>query len=223
MNPSLSPSELLRREGPLPRPISMIRALGFQVKPPKAALPATISLKPLASFRRTFHAALLHIDSSPRAASVSSRLAAAFVAKWKQQHPAGTVVHHNTSLENIPYLDEAAVDAFFTPAAGLTAEQKRALAGSDRFVDELLAADVLVLGVPMWNLSIPASLKAWIDMIVREGRTFAFTEQGVAPLVPPGKKVFVFSARGGAYPAGTPFHSSIFRSRIYAPSSASLA
>ncbi len=150
---------------------------------------------------------LLHIDSSPRAASVSSRLAAAFVAKWKQQHPAGTVVHHNTSRENIPYLSEAAVDAFFTPAAGLTAEQKRVLATSDRLVDELLAADVLVLGVPMWNLSIPASLKAWIDLIVREGRTFAFTPQGVAPLVPPGKKVFIFSARGGAYPAGTPYHS----------------
>ena len=150
---------------------------------------------------------LLHIDSSPRATSVSSRLAAAFVAKWRQQHPADTVVHHNTSHENIPYLSEAAVDAFFTPAAGLTAGQKRVLATSDRLVDELLAADVLVLGVPMWNLSIPASLKAWIDLVVREGRTFAFTPQGVAPLVPPGKKVFVFSTRGGAYPAGTPFHS----------------
>jgi len=58
----------------------------------------------------------------------------------------------------------------------------------------------------MWNLGIPASLKAWIDMIVREGRTFAFTAQGVSPLVLPGKRVYVFSARGGAYPAGTPFH-----------------
>jgi FMN-dependent NADH-azoreductase len=148
---------------------------------------------------------LLHIDSSPRAASVSSRLAAAFVAKWRQQQPAGTVVHHNTLLENIPYLDEAAVDAFFTPAASLTPAQQRALAFSDRLADELLAADVIVLGVPMWNLTIPASLKAWIDLIVREGRTFAFTPQGVAPLVPPGKKVVVFSARGGAYPAGSPF------------------
>ncbi|MGO8934638.1 MAG: FMN-dependent NADH-azoreductase [Terracidiphilus sp.] len=147
---------------------------------------------------------LLHIDSSPRAASVSSRLAAAFVATWKQQNPAGTVVDRNTSLDAIPYLDEAAIDAFFTPQAELTAEQKRTLEYSDRLVDELLAADVLVLGVPMWNLSIPASLKAWIDMIVREGRTFAFTESGVVPLVPPGKRVFVFSARGGAYPAGSP-------------------
>lgn len=148
--------------------------------------------------------ALLHIDSSPRAASVSSYLAAAFVAKWKHEIPGGTVVHRNTSLDGIPYLDEAAIDAFFTPPAELTAEQKRTLEYSDRLVNELLAADVLVLAVPMWNLSIPASLKAWIDMIVREGRTFAFTESDVTPLVPPGKRVFVFSARGGGYPVGSP-------------------
>jgi FMN-dependent NADH-azoreductase len=148
---------------------------------------------------------LLHIDSSPRAASVSSRLAAAFTAKWQQQHPNGTIVHHNTSLEQLPYLDEAAIEALFTPAAALTEAQSRTLAVSDRLVDELLAADVIVLGAPMWNLSIPASLKAWIDMIVREGRTFAFTLEGVAPLVPPGKKVYVFSARGGTYPVGSPF------------------
>jgi len=150
--------------------------------------------------------ALLQIDSSPRAASISSRLAAAFVEKWKRQNPGGMVFHHNTSIECFPYLDEAAIDAFFTPAAERTAAQRLALALSDRLVDELLAADVVVLGAPMWNLSIPASLKAWIDLIVREGRTFAFTAQGVAPLVPPGKRVYVFSARGGAYPAGTPFH-----------------
>ena len=151
-------------------------------------------------------ATLLHIDSSPRAASISSRLAAAFVAKWQEQNPEGTVVHRNTSLDGIPYLNAAAIDAFFTPPAELTAEQKRTLEYSDRLVNELLAADVLVLAVPMWNLSIPASLKAWIDMIVREGRTFAFSADGVTPLVAPGKKVLVFSARGGAYPAGSPLH-----------------
>jgi len=149
---------------------------------------------------------LLHIDSSPRAASVSSRLAAAFVEKWKRQNRDGTVIHHNTSLECFPYLDEAVIDAFFTPVAERNAVQKRALAFSDRLVDELLATDVVAIGAPMWNLSIPASLKAWIDLIVREGRTFAFTAEGVAPLMPPGKRVYVFSARGGVYPAGTPFH-----------------
>ena len=149
--------------------------------------------------------ALLHVDSSPRAASVSSLLASVFVEKWKQQNPTGTVFHHNTSHERIPYLNEATIAAIFTPAAKRTDAQKQTLAFSDQLVDELLAAEVVVLGAPMWNLSIPASLKAWIDLIVREGRTFAFTGDGVAPLVPPGKRVYVFSARGGAYPAGTAF------------------
>ena len=147
---------------------------------------------------------LLHIDSSPRAASVSSRLAAAFVENWRQQNPRGTVIHHNTTLERLPYLDASAVDAWFTPAGALSPEQKQSLAASDRCVDELLSATVIVLGVPMWNLGIPASLKAWIDLIVREGRTFAFTSDRVVPLIPPGKRVLVFSARGGAYLKGTP-------------------
>jgi FMN-dependent NADH-azoreductase len=149
---------------------------------------------------------LLQIDSSPRSASVSSSLAGAFVAQWLRKHPGGTIIHHNTSLEKFPYLQEATVEAFFTAPAALTAAQKQVLACSDGLVDELLAADVIVLAAPMWNLSIPASLKAWIDLIVREGRTFAFTSHGVAPLVPAGKRVYVFTARGGAYPAGSPFH-----------------
>jgi FMN-dependent NADH-azoreductase len=148
---------------------------------------------------------LLHIDSSPRAQSASSRLAAVFVRAWKQRNPGGEVIHHNTSLESVPFLDEAAVDAYFTPPSALSPEEKRTLARSDRFVDEVLAADVIALGVPMWNLSIPASLKAWIDMIVREWRTFAFTAEGVVPLVPPGKRVYLFTARGGAYPSGSAF------------------
>jgi FMN-dependent NADH-azoreductase len=154
----------------------------------------------------TFMPTLLHIDSSPRAASVSGRLSAAFVRNWLGRHPDGAVVHHNTTLEKIPYLDEATVEAYFTQAAELTGEQKKILGCSDALVDELLAADVLVIGAPMWNLGIPASLKAWIDLIVREDRTFAFAAGGAQPLVPHGKRVVVFSTRGGAYPRGTPFH-----------------
>jgi FMN-dependent NADH-azoreductase len=149
---------------------------------------------------------LLHIDSSPRSASVSSKLAASFVERWKAQNPSGTVIHHNTAFEQIPYVDEATIAAFYTPAESLTVEQKQKLALSDKLIDELLAADVLVLGVPMWNFGIPASLKAWIDQIVRVGRTFAYTATGVAPLLPAGKKLYVFSSRGGSYAAGTPFH-----------------
>jgi len=148
---------------------------------------------------------LLHIDSSPRAASVSSQLAATFVERWKKQNPSGVVFHHNTAYEQIPYLDEASINAVFAPTEALTAEQKQKLAFSDRLTDELVAADVLVLGVPMWNLGIPASLKAWIDQIVRPGRTFAYTPSGVSPLLV-GKKTYIFSSRGGAYAAGTPYH-----------------
>jgi FMN-dependent NADH-azoreductase len=149
---------------------------------------------------------LLHIDSSPRSASVSSKLAATFVERWKTQNPGGTVIHRNTALEQIPYVDEATIGAFYTPIEALTAEQKQKIALSDQLIDELLAADVLVLGVPMWNFGIPASFKAWIDQIVRAGRTFAYTaEGGVASLLPAGKKMYIFSARGGAYAAGTPY------------------
>jgi len=150
-------------------------------------------------------AMLLHIDASPRAESVSSRLAAGFVDRWMRRNAHGTVVHRNTSREKIEYLDEAMVRAFLNPGAEASGSQRAALAYSDKLVDELLAADVLVIGAPMWNLGIPASLKAWIDMIVREGRTFAFAEQGVRPLLKPGKRVLVFSARGGAYGKGTGF------------------
>jgi FMN-dependent NADH-azoreductase len=147
---------------------------------------------------------LLHIDSSPRSASVSNKLAAAFVHRWQRRNPTGTVIHHNTTLEKIPYIDEVHIAAAYTPADKLTAEQQKKLAYSDKLVDELLAADVIVLGVPMWNLGIPASLKAWIDLVVRAGRTFTYTGEGVSSLLPAGKKVYVISARGGAYPAGTP-------------------
>lgn len=146
---------------------------------------------------------LLQIDSSPRSASISSRLSATFVNKWKTLNPDGRLIHHNTTLEELPFVDELMADAYFTAAEALTAPQKQHLALSDKLVDELLAADVLVFGVPMWNLGIPASLKAWIDLIVRAGRTFDFAPTGVVSLVPAGKKVYVFSARGGTYPDDT--------------------
>jgi FMN-dependent NADH-azoreductase len=128
-------------------------------------------------------------------------LSKAFALRWRQRHPDGVAIHHNTTLEQIPFLDAEAVAAWFVPLAELTMEQRLALAYSDQLVDELLSADVLALGVPMWNLGIPASLKAWIDLIVRAGRTFAFAEEGVVPLVPAEKRVYVFSARGGSYAA----------------------
>lgn len=146
---------------------------------------------------------VLHIDSSPRMESVSSRLAKKFVERWCEQHAGTRVVHHNTSAEKLPFLDAAMVEAFFTPEVERSVEQRALLELSDRLVDELLACDVLVVAAPMWNLSVPASLKAWIDLVVRPGRVFEVTAEGVRWLVPMGKRVFVFTARGGDYGAGS--------------------
>lgn len=150
---------------------------------------------------------LLHLDSSPRATSASRRLTAAFAARWRLKHPEGRIIHRNTTLDQMPYLDAATVEAIAVPAAQLTGAQKLALAFSDTLVDELIAADTVAIGAPMWNLTIPASLKAWIDLIVREGRTFAFTKCGARPLLPKGKRVYVLAARGGSYPRFTPMRS----------------
>lgn len=148
---------------------------------------------------------LLRIDSSPRSASISTKLSGEFVEKWKQQHPDGRVIHRNTTLEKLPFVDESTIGAFYTPDEARSSEQKQQLALSDKLVDELIAAEVLVLGVPMWNFGIPASLKAWIDLIVRVGRTFTRSANGYASLLPAGKKAYIFTSRGGAYTAGTPF------------------
>ncbi|MDR3792228.1 MAG: NAD(P)H-dependent oxidoreductase [Terracidiphilus sp.] len=150
--------------------------------------------------------AILHIDASPRSESVSSALAAKYVAELKKKDPSATVYHHNTTHEKLPFVDEAALGVLYASVENPTEEQKKILTLSDRLIDEFLSADTIVVGVPMWNLGIPASLKAWVDLISRPGRTFQYTAGGgVAPLVPTGKKVIVFASRGGAYPAGSPW------------------
>ena len=149
---------------------------------------------------------LLHIDSSPRSASVSSRLADTFVNNWKKQNPSGTVIHHNTTNEKVPFVDEPAIGVLYGGLAPATEDQKHILALSEQFIEEFLAADVLVLGIPMWNFGIPASLKAWIDLVSRPGRTFGYVEGGgVVSLVPAGKKAVIFLSSGGAYQPGTPY------------------
>jgi FMN-dependent NADH-azoreductase len=149
---------------------------------------------------------ILQIDSSPRSESVSSALAAKYVAGLKKKEPAATVYHHNTANEKLPFVDEAALGVLYASVENPTEEQKKILALSDQLIDELLAADTIVVGVPMWNFGIPASLKAWVDLISRPGRTFQYVAGGgVAPLVPAGKKVVVFASRGGAYPEDSPW------------------
>ncbi|MDR3724705.1 MAG: NAD(P)H-dependent oxidoreductase [Terracidiphilus sp.] len=149
---------------------------------------------------------ILQIDSSPRTESVSSAFAARYVAGLKQKDPAATVYHHNTGYEKLPYVDEAALGVLYGSPENPTEEQKKILALSDQLIDELLAADTIVFGVPMWNFGIPASLKAWVDLISRPGRTFQYVAGGgVAPLVPADKKAVVFASHGGSYTEGSPW------------------
>jgi FMN-dependent NADH-azoreductase len=150
-------------------------------------------------------AKLLVIESSPRTASVSGKLAQKFVQDWKQKNPDGQITRHNVALEPPSYLTEASITASFTPPDALTPAQKEVLATSDRFVQELIEADTIILGAPMWNFGISTPLKAWIDQIVRAGKTFTYTAEGPKGLVDSAKTVIVVAARGGAYSGDSPY------------------
>ena len=132
----------------------------------------------------------------------SSRLADEFVAELRVQHPGAQVVERDLVTEPVPHLDGARVGAFFAKPAERNAEQQAVIAHSDRLIDELRRADVVVLGLPMYNFGVPSQLKAWFDHIARAGVTFKYTEKGAVGLLTE-KKAYVFAARGGVY-AGTP-------------------
>lgn len=132
----------------------------------------------------------------------SSRLADQFVAELRAQNPGAEVVERDLAAEPVPHLDGARVGAFFAKPDERSAEQKAVIAYSDQLIQELRSADVLVLGLPMYNFGVPSQLKAWFDHIARAGETFKYTEKGAVGLLN-GKKAYVFASRGGLY-AGTP-------------------
>ncbi len=118
---------------------------------------------------------LLHIDASPRGErSQSRRLTRELVDSWRAGHPGVTVTHRDVGHDPPPHVDEAWIAAAFAPPAERTRAMHAALRTSDELIDELLAADVWVIGVPMYNFGVPSGFKAYIDQIVRVGRTFAF-------------------------------------------------
>ncbi len=142
---------------------------------------------------------ILQINSSARRdASHSTRVADRIVARLREAHPGLALVVRDLDANPHPVLDEAALQALFTPPAQRTPEQARRVARDDALIAEVKEADVLVLGVPMYNFGVPASLKNWIDAIARSGATFRYTEKGAEGLLK-GKKVYVALARGGRY------------------------
>lgn len=144
---------------------------------------------------------ILQINSSVRGTqSESTRVANAVVAKLTAANPGATVTVRDLGANPHPVLDEAALGALFTPAEQRTAEQAARVALDDALIAEAQAADVIVLGAPMYNFGMPIQLKAWFDAIARAGVTFRYTANGPEGLLK-NKKVIVAAARGGIYPA----------------------
>lgn len=132
----------------------------------------------------------------------SSQLAGRFVAAWRKANPGARVIVRDLAREPVPHLDAARFGAFLAKREERTPEQQAVTDYSDALIEELKRADVVVLGLPMYNFGVPSTLKAYFDHIARAGVTFRYTEKGSVGLLT-GKKVYVFAARGGLY-AGTP-------------------
>ena len=142
---------------------------------------------------------LLHIDSSILGGnSVSRQLTAQIVASWRAAHPATEVSYLDLAVDTPSHLSAESLGFRMPAGSDLSEAQKRENAVSEALVSQLLAADVIVVGAPMYNFSIPTQLKAWIDRVAQVNRTFKYTDKGPVGLAT-GKTVIVASTRGGAY------------------------
>lgn len=146
---------------------------------------------------------ILQINSAARSQGAQSTLLAnELTAKLQQSNPGANVVVRDLLADALPHLDESVLGAFFTPADKRTAEQNAIVAKSDALIAELQAADIIVIGAPMYNFGVSSQLKAYFDWIARAGVTFKYTPTGPVGLLAD-KPVTVFAARGGLY-QGTP-------------------
>lgn len=145
---------------------------------------------------------ILLILSSPRGeASHSTKVARALVERLKAASPDATVTVRDLAAEPLPHIGEQFVAGLFTPAESRSVTQQAEVERSDRLVDELLAADTVVIASAMINFAPASTLKAWLDHVARAGRTFSYTEAGPKGLIE-GKKVYIVESRGGVYSEG---------------------
>jgi FMN-dependent NADH-azoreductase len=145
---------------------------------------------------------ILNVISSARGeASVSTQLANAIITKLKARYPGSTVAVKDLVLNKYPHLEESHLEAFFAPAESDTAAYKEAIRHSNDAIREVQEADIIVIGVPIYNFSMPSALKAWIDHLVRAHKTFAY-KNGQAEGLIKGKKVYLAIASGGVYSEG---------------------
>lgn len=151
---------------------------------------------------------ILHIDSSARPGvsgrdrhgSHSRRLGERLIRRWSSARPQDEIVYRDVGLAPPSHVDAEWIAAAFSPPGRRSDQQRARLAESDRLVAELMAADLVVIGAPMYNFGMPAPLKAWLDNIVRVGVTFGFDRARAGepywPMLPPGKRLVILGARG---------------------------
>ena len=144
---------------------------------------------------------LLVVETSPRGDySISRHMTRRFVAEWRAANPSGAVVERDLMETHLPFVTAPWLQAYFTPPQQHSTEMKEALRLSDELVEEILAADHIVIATPVYNYNVPAALKAWVDHIVRRGMTLGFDGRGLVK----GKKATVLLASGGVYTEGSP-------------------
>lgn len=171
---------------------SLKKRLSRQVSAPLKRTPETVSMT------------ILHIDASILGGySVSRSLSAEIVARQQALHPGSKVIYRDLVVDAALHLSDRHIAVFqggavTDPALGAD------LAAGGAYIDDLFAADIIVIGAPMYNFSIPSQLKAWIDRVCVAGRTFQYGAKGPEGLLPKGKKVFIASSRGGVYTGDSP-------------------
>jgi FMN-dependent NADH-azoreductase len=133
--------------------------------------------------------------------AASSQLADRFAADWLEKHPGDRIVTRDLAAQPVPHLTAERFQAFLTAPEARSVEQAEVAAYSDALIDELKNADVIVFAIPMYNFSVPSTVRAYFDHIARAGVTFRYTANGVEGLIK-GKKTYVFITRGGFYPEG---------------------
>jgi len=155
---------------------------------------------------------ILHIDSSARLErSLTRRMGRQFIDCWLELRPQDVVIYRDVGRNPPPTVSQAWIAAAFTREADRTDEQSEVLFVSDELISELERSQIIVIGAPMYNYGMPAALKAWFDMVIRVGRTFAFNaEEKTWPLSPvlTGKTLVILSSRGefGFEPGGIREH-----------------
>ena len=144
---------------------------------------------------------LLHIDSSIQGdRSVSRKLTARAAEAWKGAHPGGTVTYRDLSAQPLPHIEGIALSTRMTPPADQTPEQAAAYALSVKLIDEIKAADTVLLGMPVYNFGAPSTVKAWVDHIVFPGLSVGENYTGLLGE----REMIVVISRGGGYAPGTP-------------------